>query len=68
MPKIARNMQGRFVSETVKGGVVTREAQNGNLVEVRTDRSTSRVSAQSSQVLADVAERRRDALKRLADR
>ncbi len=57
------------VKETVvKGGVIVTEAETGDLVEVRTAKGVSKSSAESRAALKEIAKRRADVLKELADR
>lgn len=55
-------------SMTVKGGVVTREAATGRVVEVRTAKNTFKATLKTRSVLEEASSRRRSALARLADR
>ena len=52
----------------VKGGWIKRDRETGALKEVGTERTVSRPSARSAEVLQDVVVRRDAALERLAKR
>lgn len=55
-------------STAVKGGNITRDAKTGRFVSVSNGKRNYMASAESERVLSDVAKRRADALKRLANR
>lgn len=57
-----------FEKTSVEGGVITREARSGRLVSVETSKGVSRGSKKTEQTIAQISEKHRDALKRLADR
>ena len=52
----------------VKDGYVTRDAITGRFMEVRTENTVSKVSQKSELVAKIASGKRKDALKRLADR
>lgn len=52
----------------VKGGIVVRHAKNGQFVSVDSANGVSKSSPKSVAAAKEVSNRRRDALKRLADR
>jgi hypothetical protein len=54
--------------DTVKDGKITRNARTGRVVSVCTAAGTSRATATSGKVVRQISDRRKDALKRLADR
>ncbi|MET4128663.1 hypothetical protein [Roseovarius sp. MBR-6] len=53
---------------TVKGGYLVRHEITGRLAEVGTSSVTSKSGAKTAQVIKEASERRKSALKRLADR
>lgn len=52
----------------VKGGSVLRDAATGQLMEVRTAAGVSRASPKTEAVVKETAAKRKEALRRLADR
>lgn len=54
--------------ETVKGGVIARSAKTGRFVSVESKTGIKRSSATSVLTMKEIAEKRKEALKRLSDR
>lgn len=61
-------MKDRTIVAPVKGGYVTREADSGRLIDVRTPKGTFKSSAKTEQVVKEASAKHSAALKRLADR
>ena len=57
-----------LAKKSVKGGNVYRDPNTGKFVAVMTAKGTSKSTATSYSTVKDVSSKRRDALKRLADR
>ena len=54
--------------EAVKGGWIARNAKTGRFVSVTSKSGTRKSSAASVETMKEIAEKRKDALKRLSDR
>lgn len=58
----------RTVEERVKDGVITKDAEDGRIVSVRTAKGVDHASEESLRVIERTADRFDAALRRLADR
>ncbi len=59
---------GTTVKESVKGGAVYRSAKTGQFVSVASKSGTRKSSSASVTTMKEIAEKRKEALKRLSDR
>lgn len=61
-------MATKCTTSTVKGGKIARVAKSGKFHSVVTANNSSRISEVSREKVQTISQKRRDALKRLADR